>query len=175
MKTFSSPVVLARPLDETWTTLRDGLPALAPRLPGVISIKEIGREDPGGGKLRVVNEWHVNYAMPAAIRSMIGLADIGWIDRSTWDIGSHVCAWKIQPLLSKHVACEGRTSFEPAADGKGTRVVLDGTLEIKPEVFGRGTSMAQKIAAKVLEGVVAGMIRKNLRAVLEAAGTHRGR
>lgn len=174
MKAFSSPVVLARPLDEIWITLRDGLPALAPRLPGVISIKEIAREDLGAGKLRVANEWHVNYAMPSAIRSMIGLADIGWIDRSTWDISSRVCAWKIQPLITEHVACEGRTSFEPAAGGKSTRIALDGTLEIKLGVFGRGNSGAQKIGAKFLEGIVAGMIRKNLRAVLEAAGTHRG-
>jgi hypothetical protein len=174
MKAFSSPVVLPRPLDEIWTTLRDGLPALAPRLPGVISIREIAREDLGAGKLRVANEWHVNYAMPSAIRSMMGVADIGWIDRSTWDIGSHVCTWKIQPLISEHVACEGQTSFEPAAGGKSTRIGLDGTLEIKPGVFGGKNSGAQSIGVKFLEGIVAAKIRKNLRAVLEAAGTRRG-
>ena len=120
----------------------------------------------------MVNEWHVNYTMPSAIRSMIGLADIGWIDRSLWDTNSGVCVWKIQPLISEHVACEGRTSFQPAAGGKDTRIVLEGTLEIKPEALGRGNSIAQKVGAKFLEGIVAGVIKKNLRAVLEAAATH---
>jgi len=173
MKAFRNQVGLTRPLDETWVTFRDGLPALASHLPGVASIREIEREDLGDGKVRVANEWHVNFPIPSTIRSLAGLSDIGWIEQNTWNVKSHVCTWTIQPFMSKHVACGGQTSFESEHGGRGTRIILEGTLELKPGVLGNANSTAQQTATRFLEAIVAGMVRKNLRAVLEAVATHR--
>jgi len=51
---------------------------------------------------------------------------------------------------------------------------MEATLELKSGVLVNANSTAQQTAARFLEAIVTGMVRKNLRAVLEAVATHRG-
>jgi hypothetical protein len=170
VKTFRTLVVLKHPHEAVWAAMRDRLPEFAPRIPDIASVTQTERDAVDGGSVRIVNEWRIRLPVPAAVRSIIGADEIGWIDRNTWDERTRTCSWTIEPFfLAEYIACDGRTVFEPAMGGRGARISLEGTLDLKPGFLGRLAGAAERPITGFLESAVTTVIPKNLRAVVEAA------
>ncbi len=172
MKSFRSLVVLKRPQDELWTIMRDHLQEIAPRIADIEEVLELERSG-ADGMVHIVNRWQVRQQVPQAIRAMLKLNELRWIDRNTWDEASRVCTWSIEPcFLAEHIACAGQTSFAPAMGGQGTRVTFEGTLELKPGMLG-SLGAIERMVTGFVESVATTIIPRNLRAVVEAAAEYR--
>jgi len=88
-----------------------------------------------------------------------------------WGDAARVCEWHIEPaLLAGKIECAGRTSYEPAMAGRGTRVAFEGSFELQPGFLtGIGASFEPALIG-FLETVVATMIPQNLARAVAAAG-----
>ncbi len=169
MKNFRSLVVLKRPRQELWTIMRDHLADFAARIGDVREIRHIKRTAGPDGIVHIVNEWRMRHQVPASIRSMLKIGDIGWIDRNSWNDATGTCFWTIEPsFLGEYIACSGETTFTDAMAGRGTRVMFSGTLDLRPDLLGSLGSMKSMVSGFV-ESIVTTIIPRNLRAVAEAA------
>ena len=172
MKSFRSLVVLKRPHDELWMIMRDHLPEIAPRVADIEEVRELERNSDADGAVHIVNRWQVRAVVPQAIRTMLNLHELAWIDRNTWDEANRLCTWSIEPcFLTEYIACAGTTSFAPAMGGQGARVTFEGTLELQSGFLQLGG--IEKLLAGFVESVATTIIPRNLRAVVEAAAEYR--
>ena len=58
--------------------------------------------------VHIVNEWRMRQQIPAAIRSMLKIGEVGWIDRNSWNSVTGTCTWTIEPsFLGDYIACSG--------------------------------------------------------------------
>jgi hypothetical protein len=169
LKTFRSLVVLKRPQQELWTIMRDHLVEFAGSIADIQAVHQIERTAGADGIVHIVNEWHMRQQIPAPIRSMLKIGELGWIDRNSWNAATNTCSWTIEPsFLGDHIACSGETTFTRAMAGRGTRVAFAGALDLKPGLLGSLGSMATTVSG-FLESIVTTIIPRNLRAVVEAA------
>ena len=172
MKSFRSLAVLKRPRDELWAIMRDHLPSVARGVADIEEVRELERSNGTDGSVHIVNRWQVRATMPQAIRAMLKLDELAWIDRNTWDEMGRVCTWSIEPcFLTEYIVCAGQTSFAPAMGGQGSRVTFEGTLELKPGFLPLGG--IEKLVTGFVESVATTIIPRNLRAVVEAAAEYR--
>jgi hypothetical protein len=149
--------------------MRDHLTEFASCIADIQQVREIARTTEPDGVVRIVNEWRASRQIPAAIRTMLKIDDISWIDRNSWDPATDTCSWSVEPkFLSGHIVCSGNTAFAEAMGGRGTRVTFAGGLELGPGVLGALGSM-ESAAAGFVESIVTLIIPRNLRAVVEAA------
>lgn len=170
MKTFRDLVVVKHPLDQIWTAVRDRLPELADHLDDIESIACLEHERVDEARHRLVNRWQSTQRIPAVLQSRLGTAEVAWIDRNEWDDRTRTCTWAIEPsVLPEHIRCAGRTIYEPAMGGRGTRIRFSGEFELAPGALeGLAGPLEQPVAALV-ESIVTVFIPKNLRKVIEAA------
>ena len=169
MKDFRSLVVLKRPRQELWAIMRDHLVEFAGNIADIQEIRQIERTTGGDGTVHIVNEWHVRQQIPAAIRSMLKIGELGWIDRNSWNDATGTCCWTIEPsFLSDYIACSGETTFTEAMAGRGSRVTFAGAFDLKPGLLGALGSM-EPVVSGFVESIVTAIIPRNLRAVVEAA------
>ena len=172
MKSFRSLAVLKRPNDELWAIMRDHLPKIAPGVADIEEVRELERSSNTDGAVHIVNRWQVRATMPQAIRTMLKLDELAWIDRNTWDEAAGVCTWSIEPcFLTEHIACAGTTSFASAMGGRGSRVTFEGSLQLKAGFLPLGG--IEKLVTGFVESVATTIIPRNLRAVVEAAADYR--
>ena len=169
MKTFRNLVVIRRPQPELWRTMRDHLVEFAGSIADIENVRQIERTMDPSGNTRITNEWRVRQQIPAAIRSMLKIDALGWIDRNTWDDAAKTCTCTIEPgFLREHIACSGQTIFAEGMGGRGTRVTFSGELDIKPGMIGSLGGLEAVVTA-FIESVVTTIVPRNLRAVVEAA------
>jgi len=160
--------VLKRPQSELWTIMRDHLTALGERVDDIEAIRQLERSETDG-VVHIVNEWHMRQQIPAAIRAMLKIGDITWIDRNRWDARARSCHWTIEPgFLAEHIACSGQTSFAEAIGGRGTRVTFAGELDIKPSLLAALGAIGPVVTGFV-ESIATTIIPRNFRSVAEAA------
>ena len=170
MKSFQSLVVLKRSPQELWTILRDHLPDVAAQIADIDEIRQIERTVDGNDIVHIVNKWRVRQQVPAVIRSILKTSELSWIDRNSWDARTLTCTWTIEPnILTKYIACSGRTTFVAAMAGQGSRVTLAGELDLKPGMLGGSLGGFDKVLSGFLELIVTTVIPRNLRGVIEAA------
>jgi len=169
LKNFRSLVVLKRPQQELWAIMRDHLVDFAGDIADIEEIRQIERTADADGIVDIVNEWRMRQQIPAAIRAMLNIGELGWIDRNTWNAATATCSWTIEPsFLGDYVTCSGETTFTSAMAGQGTRVLFAGELDVKPGLLGALGNLAPMISGFV-ESIVTTIIPRNLRAVVEAA------
>jgi hypothetical protein len=107
--------------------MRDHLTEFASCIADIQQVREIARTTEPDGVVRIVNEWRASQQIPAAIRTMLKIDDISWIDRNSWDPATDTCSWSVEPkFLSGHIVCSGNTAFAEAMGGRGTRVTFAG-------------------------------------------------
>ncbi len=162
MKIYSESRI-HHPVDAVYQVYRDRLPEIAAYLPDVARIVVREREDTGNGP-KLLNEWFADPSIPQIAQRFIKDDMKRWLDHATWHDDERYVAWVIElPSFGEQVVCSGRNSF--FADGKGTRVVLDGDLQIKvTKVPGLPRMMVRKVVPKVEEFVVK-LITPNLEQV----------
>lgn len=169
MKSFRSLVVLKRPPLELWTAMRDHLTEFAGQIADIEEVYQISRTAAPDGMLHVVNEWRASQQVPDALRAMLQIGELRWIDRNTWDAATWTCNWTIEPsFLREQITCSGQTEFAAAMAGRGTRVTFSGELDLKPGLLASLGSMGPMVTGLV-ESIVTTIIPRNLRNVVEAA------
>lgn len=169
MKDFRSLVVLKRPQRELWTIMRDHLADLAGRVTDIEGIRQIERSADANGLVHIVNEWRFRQQTPAAIRSMLKIDELSWIDRNSWDAETGTCSWTIETsFLREYIDCTGATTFAAAMAGRGTRVTFAGNLDLKPGLLGTLAGI-EPLVSGFLKSIVTAIIPRNFRAVAEAA------
>lgn len=162
-------VVLKRPQKELWTIMRDHLPELAESIADIEGIQQIERSADANGLVHIVNEWRFRQQIPAAIRSLLNIGELSWIDRNSWDADTGTCSWAIETsFLREYIDCSGTTTFTAAMAGRGTRVTFAGNLDLKPGLLGSLAGIEPLITG-FLEAIVTTVIPRNLRAIAEAA------
>lgn len=167
MNSFRTLVVLKRPWQELWVTMRDHLPEFAGQVADIAAVHELERTQDADGGVRIVNRWQSRQQIPPAFRAMLQIEELVWVERNRWHEGT--CTWTIEPdLLGECVTCSGETVFTPAMAGQGTRVSFSGELEVKPGLRDRLGNMAPLVSG-FLEPLATTLIPRNLRAVIEAA------
>ncbi|HME28160.1 MAG TPA: hypothetical protein VKI44_43720 [Acetobacteraceae bacterium] len=169
MKNFRSVVVLKRPPQELSAVMRDHLVEFAGSIADIQEIRQIERTTGGDGTVHIVNQWRVRQQIPTAIRSMLKIGELGWIDRNSWNDATGTCCWTIEPsFFGDYIACSGQTTFTEAMAGRGSRVTFAGELDLKPGLLGSLGSV-EPLVSGFLETIVTTIIPRNLRAVVEAA------
>lgn len=169
MRNFHSLVVLRRPRQELWTIMRDHLVAFGGRIADIEDVRQLSRTPDVDGVVRIVNAWRARQQVPPAIRSMLQIDELSWIERTSWNEAASACDWTIEPsFLGEQIMCSGTTTFAVAMGGRGTRVSFTGELDVKPGLLSRLGSM-EPMASGFLETVVTTLVPRNLRAVAEAA------
>jgi hypothetical protein len=169
LKSFRSLVVLKRPQPELWTVMRDHLVDFAGRIDDIDSIRQIDRSTDANGIVHIVNEWRIRQQLPAAIRTMLKIEEMGWTDRNSWNTDTGTCSWSIEPIfLREFISCFGETAFSTAMAGRGTRVTFAGELDLKPGLLGSLAGIEPMVSG-FIESIVTTIIPRNLRAVVEAA------
>lgn len=154
--------------------MRDHLPDFAARIADIESIHQIERRTDPDGAICIVNEWSVQQALPAALRTMLKVDSFSWIDRNRWEDAKQTCCWTIEPtVFREQIACSGETQFTPAMGGRGTRVTFVGELDVKPELLGALGSVGPLLSG-FIESIATEMIPRNLRAVAEIAAEYYG-
>lgn len=101
----------------------------------------------------------------------LGGESIAWLDRAFWRDAEKVREWSIEPvLLDVQIACGGRTYYERAMAGRGTRVRFEGYFDLKPG-FARALPTALEPAlASFVESFVTTVIPRNLARAVAATG-----
>jgi hypothetical protein len=169
LKNFRSLVVLKRPQQELWTIMRDHLVEFAGSIADIEEIRQIERTAGADGSVHIVNQWRMRQQVPAAIRSMLKIGELGWIDRNSWNAETGTCSWTIEPsFFGDYIACSGETAFTMAMAGRGSRVAFSGALDLKPGLLSSLGGMEPMVSG-FLESIVTTIIPRNLRAVVEAA------
>ncbi|MGF1643723.1 MAG: hypothetical protein ACFCUJ_08750 [Thiotrichales bacterium] len=172
MKTFRDLVIIKQPLDRVWATMRDRLPDLATQLDDIDSIVCLSREQPDARCHRLVNQWRSAQKIPSLLQNRLGATEISWIDRNEWIDESHTCTWAIEPsIFPEHIRCAGRTTYEPALGGRGTRITFSGEFELAPGALSTLAGPLEQPVSAFAESIVTVFIPKNLRKVMEAAST----
>jgi hypothetical protein len=148
----------ARPL--VFTTYRDKLPDLVPRLPNIRSLEVKERHD-DGHLTRLRNVWTGGGEIPKAARAIISESMLSWTDHASWDQAQWACDWRIEThAFTEAVSCAGRNTFVEERDG--TRVVIRGTLVIDGrKVRGVPGFLAARIG-KIIEDFLATRIEPNM-------------
>ncbi len=169
MKSFRSLVVLKRQQQELWAVMRDHLVDFAGRIDDIESIRQLERSTDSGGIVHIVNEWRIRQQLPATIRTMLKIEEMGWTDRNSWNADTGTCSWSIEPMfLREFISCSGETAFSTTMAGRGTRVTFAGELDLKPGLLG-SLSGIEPMVSGFIELIVTTIIPRNLRAVVEAA------
>jgi hypothetical protein len=171
MKPFSTFTLLKQPLELVWAAMRDDLPAIAAAMDDLEGVEVLERGLESDGRLRLVNRWTARRKVPAMLQSALGTGTISWLDTAVWDDAARVCEWRIEPaLLAGKIECTGRTRYEPAMAGRGTRVTFEGNFQLQPGFLTGAGAAFEPALIGFLETVVATMIPHNLARAVAAAG-----
>ena len=116
------------PLAQVYATYRDRLPEVAAYIPDIREIEVVRREERDQGPF-ILNIWKAENRIPSMAQKVVKPEMLQWEDHADWDdVRTHV-DWRLRiPAFEEQVRCSGRNAF--FADGDGTRVVLDGELDI---------------------------------------------
>ena len=158
--------------DVVYAAIRDHLPRLTPYLDNVERIEELEREPLSPGRTRVLNRWRADAGnVPAAVRPFLKPDMLEWLDHAEWDdAGQHV-DWRLEPNAFKELyACRGRNRM--VAAGTGTRVVIEGDLNLDPSKVPGVPTFVAKRALPALEAYLIERIRPNLAALAEGVGRY---
>jgi hypothetical protein len=169
MKTFKSIIMVKYPRNIVWETIRDRLPELVPFLDDVADIVPEHRQEHLEGSLELINIWKADIKIPPILHSVIDPSTLSWTDRAKWNESQNICHWAIEPhFLPDRIRCSGRTQFEEAMGGRGTRINFEGALEVTTKDFPGLPAFMEVTATQTIESLVASLIPKNFRKVTDA-------
>ena len=131
------------------------------------------REDPDG-TVHLVNLWRAKADVPVLLRSVVKPEMLAWTDRAEWLPGDWVCHWRIEPqVFSDRVDCIGATRYEEAMGGRGTRIVLEGELDVAPgKLPGRDLADRWSDGPRASKSFVTGLVPRNFQKLAKAISAH---
>lgn len=149
------------PRERVYRAYRDQLPAIAAHMPDIREIIVHSREEQDG-VVKILNEWVSDRDIPAVVAKVIRPEHLRWNDHATWHDADFYVDWVIETrAFTDAVRCSGRNSM--IADGDGTIVRLEGSLEISVKgIPGVPSFLAKRLAPQV-ERFIVGLITPNLK------------
>ncbi len=161
-----SESLIKHPVDAVFAAYRDKMPDVAAFLPDIKEINVLDRREEGS-IVRLHNEWVSGSEIPKVARSFVKPEHLRWDDFAAWHADTQHCEWRISTrVFTEAVRCAGSTRL--IAEGEGTRVVLEGDLEIDvTKVPGIPKFMAKRIAPQA-EKFIVNLITPNLEKTNEA-------
>jgi hypothetical protein len=150
-------------MEKVWASMRDDLPKLADMMEDVESITEEERfESPP--VVHVVNIWKCAMSLPNSLRMFVDSGVFIWTDRGEWNNETHVCKWTIEVHnFRDSVECHGKTVFEPAMGGNGTKITFSGDLELNSQKLAGITGFLGATVLLMAEDIIHHAIQKNFR------------
>ncbi|MBV7335253.1 hypothetical protein KFU94_44840 [Chloroflexi bacterium TSY] len=95
---------------------------------------------------------------------------MAWTDRALWRTKNYECQWSIEPkFLPELTTCSGRTIYQPAMGGRGTRITFEGELDLSPRKISGASAFMGDALLKGVESFATSLIPKNFRKLAEAA------
>jgi hypothetical protein len=169
MKTFKSVILVKHPKQQVWESIRDRLGIMVPYLDDVAQIHEQERRVTDAGVVELTNIWQADISIPPVLQSVIDHRKLGWTDRAQWFDESGICLWEIEPHFLPGVAqCKGKTRYESAIGGKGTRITFEGELIVDASRLDNLPAFMENTANKTIETLVTTLIPTNFRKVTTA-------
>lgn len=162
MKPCKALVVLRHPRELVWAAMRDRMPELVPLMDDIEALAVESRTVEADGVVRLVNRWQAKPSVvPPALQSVVRPEMVGWTDRAAYLPSIFTCRWQIEPHFhAERISCAGVTRYESIMNGRGTRITLEGTLEMS------GASLPG--VSSLVESFVATLVPKNFRRLTQA-------
>ena len=149
---FERPIVFA--------AYRDKLPDMLPYLPNVRAI-EVRKREEEGDVTKILNFWKGGGDIPAAARAFVSEAMLSWLDYATWNQGTFVCEWRIEPqAFTEAITCIRKNRFMEEA-GK-TQLEIRGEISIDPKRLKGIPGFLSGKVAKAVEELLISKIKPNL-------------
>ena len=159
--------IVKHPLEVVWPAMRDRLPEIAAGVDDVESVQLQERTERDDGTVVVVHLWQASPKLPGIIANHIRPEMLRWTDRATWSAHDMTCTWTIEPhALADRIQCHGRTTYEAAMGGRGTRITF-----LSNFLLGRGRDGApDNPLFTAAEPLLRGMIPKNFQKIVAQLG-----
>ena len=117
----------------------------------------------------LVNQWKARPHIPAVLASTLKPEMLTWTDRALWGPVDQECRWQLEPhYFRDRASCQGLTRYEPAMAGQGTRIIFEGTFEVKGVHPSGVPGFVEGTVSRVVESFVTSMIPKNFRKLTDA-------
>lgn len=152
---------------ETFTLLRDEMPALVPFMADTDEISVISREELDG-EVKIVNRWRASLnKIPSALRSFVKPEMLSWNDHARWTEEDHTARWELEAIGSNRLfSCQGETSILVEGDQTFLQIVVD--FEIYPDqVPGVPKFLAKKLGPQ-LEKLIGDVLSVNMRQMAQS-------
>ena len=173
MKAFRTLAVVRQERAAAWTLVRDRLDELVPLIGDVESVTVDSRQEDPDGTVHLVNLWRAKAEIPALLRTVIKPDMLAWTDTAEWKAGDWACHWRIRPqVFADRVDCVGVTRYQEAMGGRGTRIVLEGELDVAPGKLPGVSSLVGGPTARGVESFVTGLVPRNFQKLAKAISAH---
>lgn len=173
MKTFRTLAVVRQDRAVVWSLVRDRLDELVPFIGDVDSVTVDSRRDDPDGTVHLVNLWKAKADVPVLLRSVVKPEMLAWTDSAEWKPTDWACHWRIEPqVFADRVDCVGVTRYEEAMGGRGTRIVMEGELDVGTGKLPGVTSLIGGPTAKGIESFVTGLVPRNFQKLAKAISAH---
>lgn len=160
MTVFDHCHTVVAPLDSLLGALLGDLPRLATVLPNVERIEPISAQWVLG-RLTRRDRW-VGRPTSALARWFVPSGAISWVVRSFWQLEPCVISWELEPVRRPLLVSGSGEVQLAATPEQRTRVELRGTVSI-------GGSSVLDDRRQSIEGLLAGLLQRNLVSVFESA------
>jgi hypothetical protein len=173
VKPFRTLAVIRQDRAAVWTLVRDQLDELVPLISDVESVTVDSRREDPDGTVHLVNLWRAKADVPALLRAVVKPDMLAWTDTAEWKPGDWACHWRIRPqVFADRVDCVGVTRYEEAMGGRGTRIVLEGELDVANGKLPGVSSLIGGPTARGIESFVTGLVPRNFQKLAKAIAAH---
>ena len=173
MKPFRTIAVVRQDRGTVWSLVRDHLDELVPHLGDVESVTVDSRHQSPDGTVHLTNIWRARADVPVLLRSVVKPEMLAWTDTAEWSDADWSCRWRIRPhVMAERVDCVGVTRYEEAMGGRGTRMVMEGQLDVASGRMPGVTSLIGGPTARGIESFVTGLVPRNFQKLAQAISAH---
>jgi hypothetical protein len=163
-------------VDRVISTVRDGMSEIAPYLSGIKSIETVERKELGPGVVYLLNLWQGSIeSAPPFARPFVSENMLRWKDHAEWHEREFCVKWRLEPFqFGSLFDCGGVNSFTAHEQG-GTRLVIQGTLNIYPDRIPGIPGFLSKRLRPDVEKFVVNLITPNLKGLADGLNRYYGR
>jgi len=158
---FQSSQVIPFDVDRVFCVVRDDLQNLVPFMPNVKKIEVESVDNPGEGRIKLVNRWYGKGEIPKMIQKIIQPEMLTWLDTAVWDEMEKTCQWEIKTMFFQdHVSCQGINTYKPEGKDK-TRLDINGDLTVQTKGFPGIPKLLEKKASGQIEKFIVKLLSPN--------------
>jgi hypothetical protein len=170
---FNTVSMVKHPTAAVWRVMRDDLPALAPHMADIGSIRVESVRQNGDDIKQIVNLWEARPRLPLNLSNPLPADLFTWRDHAEWHETAKECRWSIEhPTFRDSFTCAGVTRFQPAMGGRGTRMTFSGTFDLNRQHLPKGLGVLGGPTLQMVESMLIKLIPKNFQKISTAIDAH---